>query len=107
MCVWSKWVCAILLKFVILCSSQVFATQRNDIVFDHISVEQGLSQVSVFCILQDRKGFMWFGTEDGLNRYDGYTFKTYKYEAGNLRSLGGNVIKARLGAMIFLPSQFA
>lgn len=46
--------------------------------FDHISIEQGLSQSSVRVIFQDSRGFMWFGTEDGLNRYDGYTFKTYK-----------------------------
>ena len=46
--------------------------------FDRISIEQGLSQSSVYAIFQDRRGFLWFGTEDGLNRYDGYTFKTYK-----------------------------
>jgi signal transduction histidine kinase/ligand-binding sensor domain-containing protein len=46
--------------------------------FDHISIEQGLSQSSVWVIFQDSRGFLWFGTEDGLNRYDGYTFKTYK-----------------------------
>jgi ligand-binding sensor domain-containing protein/signal transduction histidine kinase len=46
--------------------------------FDRISIEQGLSQSSVHVILQDSRGFMWFGTEDGLNRYDGYTFKTFK-----------------------------
>ena len=46
--------------------------------FDHISIEQGLSQSSVQVILQDRRGFLWFGTEDGLNRYDGYSFKIYK-----------------------------
>ena len=46
--------------------------------FDHISIEEGLSQSSVRVIFQDSRGFLWFGTEDGLNRYDGYTFKTYK-----------------------------
>src|SRR5215211_5823950 len=46
--------------------------------FDHISIEQGLSQSSVRVILQDSRGFIWFGTEDGLNRYDGYNFKTFK-----------------------------
>ena len=46
--------------------------------FDRISIEQGLSQSSVHVILQDSRGFMWFGTEDGLNRYDGYNFKTFK-----------------------------
>src|SRR5829696_8111255 len=46
--------------------------------FEHISIEQGLSQSSVRVIFQDSRGFLWFGTEDGLNRYDGYTFKIYK-----------------------------
>ena len=47
--------------------------------FEHLSLEDGLSQSSVFDILQDRDGFMWFGTEDGLNRYDGHTFTVFKH----------------------------
>src|SRR6266542_64993 len=46
--------------------------------FDHIGIEQGLSQSSVNAIFQDSRGFLWFGTQDGLNRYDGHTFKIYK-----------------------------
>ena len=46
--------------------------------FEHVSVENGLSNNSVMCIFQDREGFMWFGTNDGLNKYDGYTFTTLK-----------------------------
>ncbi|GAB3940821.1 hybrid sensor histidine kinase/response regulator transcription factor [Spirosoma harenae] len=46
--------------------------------FDHLSVKDGLSNNSVNCILQDREGFMWFGTNDGLNKYDGYTFTTLR-----------------------------
>ena len=41
-------------------------------------MDDGLSQSSVECIIQDRKGFMWFGTQDGLNKYDGYSFSVYK-----------------------------
>ncbi len=51
--------------------------------FDHISLEQGLSQSVVLDILQDRQGFMWFATQDGLNRYDGYTFKVFKTVMSN------------------------
>lgn len=55
--------------------------------FDHIGIEQGLSQSSVRAIFQDSRGFMWFGTEDGLNRYDGYTFKTFKPDPDVANSL--------------------
>jgi hypothetical protein len=41
--------------------------------FERISIEQGLSQSTVFCMLQDSQGFMWFGTEDGLNKYKDQT----------------------------------
>lgn len=46
--------------------------------FQHLSIEDGLSQVNVSAVLQDRQGFMWFGTQDGLNRYDGYRFTVYR-----------------------------
>lgn len=62
--------------------------------FDHISIEQGLSQSSVRAILQDRRGFMWFGTEDGLNRYDGYTFKSYKPDLDSPNSISDRWITA-------------
>jgi len=51
--------------------------------FENLSLDQGLSQSTVFAIHQDAEGFMWFGTENGLNRYDGYTFRRYER---NLRS---------------------
>lgn len=45
--------------------------------FRHYQVENGLSNNTVFCSIQDKNGFMWFGTKDGLNRFDGYHFKTF------------------------------
>jgi signal transduction histidine kinase/ligand-binding sensor domain-containing protein len=45
--------------------------------FRHYQVENGLSHNTVFCTAQDKKGFLWFGTKDGLNRFDGYRFKTF------------------------------
>ncbi len=62
--------------------------------FEHISIEEGLSQSTVRCILQDRRGFIWFGTEDGLNRFDGYGFKVYRHDPDNAASLGNNAIQA-------------
>jgi len=56
--------------------------------FERISIDKGLSQNIVECILQDSRGFMWFGTEDGLNRFNGYNFKIYYEDANNANSLG-------------------
>jgi ligand-binding sensor domain-containing protein/signal transduction histidine kinase len=54
--------------------------QAHTLRFETLSVGDGLSQSAVLAILQDQQGFMWFGTEDGLNRYDGYTFTVYKHD---------------------------
>ena len=62
--------------------------------FDRLSLEQGLSQSNVLSILQDKQGFMWIGTGDGLNRYDGYKFTVYRNKPGNLNSLSDNVIQS-------------
>ncbi len=64
------------------------------LVFEHISLNEGLSQVSVEAILQDRQGFLWIGTQDGLNRYDGYAFTVYKHNPGSAGSLSSNIITA-------------
>lgn len=68
--------------------------QTDHIRFDHLSVADGLSQNSVRCLLQDSKGFMWFGTEEGLNRYDGYNFQLYQNQANDSTSLSGNDIRS-------------
>jgi signal transduction histidine kinase/ligand-binding sensor domain-containing protein/DNA-binding response OmpR family regulator len=56
----------------------------------YLGIEQGLSNNAVTCIYQDAKGFMWFGTYDGLNRYDGYGFKIYRNIIGDSNSLSCN-----------------
>ncbi len=61
-----------------LAGSLLSAQDRNPYSVHHYSVTDGLSQNTVMSILQDKDGFMWFGTWDGLNRFDGYEFKTYK-----------------------------
>jgi signal transduction histidine kinase/ligand-binding sensor domain-containing protein len=60
--------------------------------FERISVEHGLSHSTVNCILQDSKGFMWFGTDDGLTRYDGYSFTVYRHDPDDPRSLSHNQV---------------
>lgn len=57
-----------------------------------ISLEHGLSQANVRCILQDKNGFMWFGTQDGLNRFDGYEFAKFNFDSDDLSSLPGNLV---------------
>lgn len=54
-------------------------SQGTNIKFKHVSIKDGLSQSSVNAIIQDEQGFMWFGTQDGLNKYDGYVFTVYKH----------------------------
>ena len=68
--------------------------QHQGLKFKHLSIEHGLSQNSVNCILQDKKGFLWFGTQDGLNRYDGYNFKIYRHDPANQKSISNNFIYA-------------
>lgn len=68
-------------------------TSPTSMRFKRISVEDGLSQSTVFCILQDTEGFMWFGTRSGgLNRYDGYTFTVYKNNPNDPNSLSNNEV---------------
>jgi len=61
--------------------------------FEQFTVNEGLSQNFVTCILQDHQGFLWFGTRSGLNRYDGYTFKVYSFEAEDTTSISANAIQ--------------
>ncbi len=64
----------------------------QNIRFEHISIDDGLSQSSVLSIVQDNLGFIWFGTHDGLNRYDGYDFTIFKKEKNANNSISGNII---------------
>src|ERR1700733_3492395 len=61
--------------------------------FNHYQVENGLSNNSVECSIQDDDGFLWFGTINGLNRFDGYTFKTFYSDPGDTTSIGSNFIR--------------
>jgi ligand-binding sensor domain-containing protein/signal transduction histidine kinase len=60
--------------------------------FRRITTDDGLSQSVILCMVQDRQGFMWFGTEDGLNRFDGYSFVTYRYDPLDSNSLSSSYI---------------
>ena len=64
---------------------------KDDIRFEHLSLEHGLSNVVVHCILQDSQGFMWFGTREGLNKFDGYTFTVYRPNPENRVGMNNNI----------------
>lgn len=64
--------------------------------FDTYNTKDGLSQNNILTIAQDKKGFMWFGTEDGLNRFDGHEFKIFKHQENNPNSIISNSINALL-----------
>src|SRR5215212_8697052 len=68
--------------------------QKHRIAFEHLSSNEGLSQSNVLCILQDSRGFMWFGTQDGLNRYDGYEVKVFRRDPSNRNTLSNDYIKS-------------
>ncbi len=71
----------------------VFAVgQKASLNFKHLTLENGLSQSSVAPIFADSQGFMWFGTEDGLNRYDGTHFKIYRHQPDDQESLSSSYI---------------
>ena len=80
-----NWLALILLVLVLPAWAQ-------DYMFKHLEVRNGLSNNQVTAIYRDSKGFMWFGTASGLNRYDGYNFKVYKGKDGDSKSLPDNYI---------------
>lgn len=66
--------------------------QVQHLRFNHLQTTDGLSQSNVLCILQDSRGFMWFGTRDGLNKYDSYNFTVYKNKPKDPNSISNNYI---------------
>ncbi|WP_282087792.1 hybrid sensor histidine kinase/response regulator transcription factor [Aquimarina algiphila] len=70
---------------------------QDPIHFDHITTDDGLSQSDINSIYQDTRGFMWFGTHDGLNKYDGYGFSVYKPDNDHLGNISSNLIYAITG----------
>lgn len=81
----------LLLLFLLLCWFCLPA-QIPSLYFDRLTMQNGLSHNKVNCIIRDHRGFMWFGTNDGLNRYDGHNFVVFRYEAGNPSTISGNII---------------
>jgi ligand-binding sensor domain-containing protein len=76
--------------------ASVARAQSQDFSFQHITIEEGLSQSTVYAIAQDAQGFMWIGTRDGLNRYDSRKIKTYLHHPQEENSISSNTIHTLL-----------
>ncbi len=77
---------------VILILGSFFYPQSNAIRFKQITTEDGLSNNIINCMVQDQSGFLWFGTNAGLNRYDGYNFKSFLNNPEDSQSISSNII---------------
>ncbi len=81
-----------LLAFTIALVSGIATAGAPTMRFNQIDLRDGLSQATVLDIIQDRQGFMWFATQDGLNRYDGYDFVVYRQKHDDENSLSENYV---------------
>ncbi len=81
--------------FVCISLISVYSYPREKVIsFKNLTIENGLSQSTIMNILQDKKGFLWFGTGNGLNKYDGYSFTVYTNIENDSTSISDNVISA-------------
>jgi ligand-binding sensor domain-containing protein/serine phosphatase RsbU (regulator of sigma subunit) len=71
---------------------QISDSHSQNIIVDYFTIENGLSQTSVNCLIQDSRGFLWIGTQDGVNKYDGYGFKIFKNQPSDTNSLSDNYV---------------
>ena len=76
----------------VLLANLLTAQQHNIYQFAHLNFAQGLSHNQVNCVYKDQKGFVWFGTMSGLNRYDGYNVKVFRHKDGDSTSLNDDFI---------------
>ncbi len=83
----------ILCIFLFITTPNFLVCQAPNFRITHYTTNDGLSQNYVYCIFQDSKGFMWFGTRDGLNKFDGYTFTHYKHKPFDEKSISHNIIR--------------
>ncbi|HEY0063915.1 MAG TPA: two-component regulator propeller domain-containing protein [Telluria sp.] len=87
-----------LLLAALLCclGTATLAVPARMLRFEHLSVDQGLAQESVLAVAQDNDGFMWFGSQGGLSRFDGYRFTTYRNAVSDVRTLANNWVRVLL-----------
>lgn len=81
-----------LLLLCLFATTGTLVAQTPPLYFEKITIQNGLSNNKVNCILQDQRGFIWIGTNDGLNRYDGQNFEIFRNEPNNPSTISGNII---------------
>ena len=81
----------IYLFFLCLGMHSAFSETPEQITFSYISINEGLSQSTVFSIDQDKRGNMWFATYDGVNKYDGYAFTVYQHNEDDPNSIANDI----------------
>ncbi|MES2730976.1 MAG: two-component regulator propeller domain-containing protein [Bacteroidota bacterium] len=84
---------SLLLFIYILLLPKILFGQTGNLHFDQLSTKEGLSHSIVTCTLQDKEGFMWIGTQDGLNRFDGYNFLLFEHDPSDKTSISNNAIR--------------
>ncbi|MBR8536330.1 response regulator [Carboxylicivirga sediminis] len=82
------------LLFTLFCSHIITTAQLSNYTTTNITTNDGLADNNIHCILQDSYGFMWFGSEEGLHRYDGYSVEVYRNEPNNSNSIAANIVRA-------------
>lgn len=80
--------------FLSFCLPAVAVLHAQELKFSHIGSDQGLSQAAANAIFQDRQGFMWFATQEGLNKYDGYSFTIYKNDPNDSNSIANGYLNS-------------
>src|SRR5215471_15200539 len=78
--------------FIILIGMFATAVHGQLLRFDHFTTQEGLSQSNVNCVYQDSRGFIWIGTRNGLNRFDGYKFVVYNKDPKDSFSLSDDFV---------------
>src|SRR3954466_14045384 len=86
------WVRQYIIAFLLIFVSCSLIAQNGQYQFSRLDISNGLSNNQVNCIYKDKRGFMWFGTMSGLNKYDGYSFKTFKRDSKDSSTLSDDYI---------------
>lgn len=83
-----------LVLFVLALTVVFTNAQQTDYITQNISTDNGLADNNIHCIIQDSYGFMWFGSEEGLHRYDGYSIEVFRHDANDPNTISANVVRA-------------